>query len=642
MTEQKRAGFDRFLEQKQNQPNAINELWLSHDEEFWSKDPYYHVRLGEKADALSQSMLAHDIFKDGLRLFPGHPRLTQLYSRTLINCGFLLTARDLLTDLVKQGHLDEETLGILGRVYKEMWLIEGEGASDHPHLVKSREVYLGAFNRSKGFYSGINAASISLIMGDGEEAERLARKVIRLCTEAWRKPPYGDYWTVATVAEAFLLLGRQEQAAKYYGIARARSGQDYSKLASTRRQLNLLARYTAVDPKVMETLRIPPVVAFSGHMLDQAGQKKPRFPETAAEPVKRRIAEILQRLDVRIGYASAACGADILFHECLQERGGESNVVLPFAREDFMRTSVNFAGPVWVKRVERILSGSSMVEQATRGGYGGEDQLFAYANRLIMGKAILRSRFLETEPLLLAVWDRARGGKPGGTAESVQTWKASGFPAIVIDPATASVVAHVKTPKPRRSRPEGGSSARPGRQTVAILFADVVGYSRLQEEQIPHYVRGFLGGLAQIVQRAGLQPLYKNSWGDAICFMFADLLEAADCALAMRDMVRHTDWAQMKLPKDLSIRIGLHAGPVYGFNEPLQQRRNFFGSHVNQAARIEPITSPGNVYSSESFAALLLADERNPYDCRYVGVVVLPKEFGKYPIYHVKRMTEVG
>ena len=218
MTEEKKASFDKLLEQK-----SIHELWSSHSEEFWSKDPYYHLRLGKKADTIGQSMFAHDIFKDGLRLFPGHPRLTQLYSLTLIKCGFLLTARDLLTDMVKHGHFDEETLGILGRVHKEMWLIEGGGAPDHPHLVKSRELYLGAFNRSKGFYSGINAASLSLIMGDSVRAERLARKVIRLCAAAWRKTPRGDYWTVATVAEAFLLLGRQEQAARYYGIARARS-----------------------------------------------------------------------------------------------------------------------------------------------------------------------------------------------------------------------------------------------------------------------------------------------------------------------------------------------------------------------------------------------------------------------------------
>ena len=86
----------------------------------------------------------------------------------------------------------------------------------------------------------------------------------------------------------------------------------------------------------------------------------------------------------------------------------------------------------------------------------------------------------------------------------------------------------------------------------------------------------------------------------------------------------------------------MHAGPVYGAREPLQERWNFFGSHGNQAARIEPITSPGNVYASEPFAAMLLADPRNRLDCRYVGVIVLPKEFGSYPIYHIKRKNEVG
>ena len=159
---------------------------------------------------------------------------------------------------------------------------------------------------------------------------------------------------------------------------------------------------------------------------------------------------------------------------------------------------------------------------------------------------------------------------------------------------------------------------------------------------MPRYVRAFLAALADTLRRRRLRPVYKNTWGDAICLVFADPLEAADCALAMRDTIRRTDWNVHGLPRHLKLRIGLHAGPVYCLDEPLMERRNFFGFHVNQAARIEPITSPGNVYASESFAALLLEDPRNPFDCRYVGVVVLPKEFGSYPIYHIKRLTEVG
>jgi class 3 adenylate cyclase len=367
--------------------------------------------------------------------------------------------------------------------------------------------------------------------------------------------------------------------------------------------------------------------------------------------VKRRIAEVLDRLDIRIGYASAACGADVLFHECLRARGGECNVVLPFDRGDFLKTSVSFAGEPWVRRVERVLAESSTVEQATRGGYGGEDHLFSYANRLILGKAMLRSRSLETEPLLIAVWDGKLNGAPGGTAECIETWKQSGFPLVTIDPGNATETYVAAATGSAAASTQRGKSARrtvaspaPGsaQQTVAILFADLVGYSRLREEQVPRYVEGFLAALADTMRRRRLRPVYKNTWGDAICLVFADPLAAADCALAMRDTIRRTDWTRLGLPGHLNLRIGLHAGPAYCLDEPLMERRNFFGSHVNQAARIEPITSPGNVYASEAFAALLLEDPRNPFDCRYVGVVVLPKEFGSYPIYHIKRLTEVG
>jgi class 3 adenylate cyclase len=637
--------FEAYLKAKGSRlGTAIHDMWESRDESAWAKDPYFFIRLGEVAGDLGQTMFAHDVLGEGLRIFPGHVRLTQLFSLQLIKCGFLLTARDLLTGLMNQGNFDEETLGILGRVHKEMWLIEGNGAADHPHLARARELYVGAFRRSRGSYSGINAASLSLIMGDKAVSKRLARDVIRLCAEAVKAPSRRDYWTLATLAEGFLLLGRQETAAKYCRLARGRSDRTYSNLASTRRQFTLLGRYAPVDPQVLGALRIPPVIAFSGHMIDPPDQGRPHFPARAADSVKKQIAAVLDRLDARIGYASAACGGDVLFHECLQERSGESNVVLPFDRGDFFQTSVNAAGGAWTRRAEQVLERSTLVEQVTRGGYEGEDLLFSYANRLILGKAILRSRFLETEPLLLAVWDGARNGRPGGTAECVALWEETGFPSIVIDPSTAEVAERPaavgkRPPKKRAPRRQGGAD---GRRIVAILFADLVGFSRLREEQMPGYVLGFLKTLAEAVDRTGTRPEYRNTWGDAVCFVFDDPVTAARCAISMRDMVRNTDWEKRGLPRDLTMRIGLHAGPVYRMREPLLDRPNFFGFHMNQAARIEPITRPGNVYASEAFASLLLADRRNIFDCRYVGVIVLPKEFGSYPIYHVKRTSEVG
>jgi class 3 adenylate cyclase/tetratricopeptide (TPR) repeat protein len=654
-----RASFDSYIEQNQGDlSTAIHVLWNQRDEQVWATDPYFYTRLGELADKVGQAMFALDVLGEGLKHHQADLRLTQLFSLSKIKCGYLIDARDLLSQLVKQGNQDEETLGILGRVYKEMWLNSSAGSPDHPSLKQSRNLYLKAFINTRGNYSGINAASLSLIMGDTDTAHKLARKVIGICSDSLKaEENKRDYWIIATLGEAFILLGKQKQARKYYGLARKIAGKNYSSVASTRRQLKLLSRYTDVEEAVLATLEIPPVLAFSGHMLDAPTRKKPRFPMDSVETVKQQIERVLGKLDAGISYSSAACGSDVVFLECMQARGGETNVILPFDAEDFYDTSVNFAGEQWIQRADRVLEHASRVNQANRGRYGGDDLLFAYANTMIMGKAILRSRLLETETHLIAVWDGNRNGATGGTSDFIETWESLGMPITAISSTTGEIFlsresshgsegaqrnVSIRKPRTRRSRKAlRKRSAEVGREIVAILFADLVGFSKLKEEQYPSYIEGFLGTLARRLEGSPFLPIYKNIWGDAICFVFEDLLSAAEYAMELRDMVRETEWEQFGLPRNLSIRIGLHVGPVYYAQEPLLKRLNFFGSHVNQAARIEPITTAGNVYASEQFAAFLLANQDNPLECKYVGEIKLPKEFGSYPIYHIKRKTEI-
>ena len=634
-----KRNFDRYLERNSDKiGSVIHDLWASKDDSAWSQEPYYYIKLGETADKLGQAMFAHDILSEGLACFPGDLRLTQIFGLSLIKCGYLLKARELLTELVTKGHQDEETLGILGRVYKEMWLIAGDSDS----LGRSRDLYLKAFVRNRGNYSGINAASLSFILGEREKAAKLARLVIKICFELIRSSKQRDYWVTATLGEAFLLLGRMEEAAKYYSLARRQIKKNFSDLASTRRQLILLSDFTDVPAELAKILVVPPVAAFTGHMIDSADRRTRRFSPDMAGDVKQRIQIILKELGIEIGYSSAACGSDVIFLECIQDRVGETNVILPFDRKDFFSTSVEHAGDDWVNRTRKALEKTSQIEQVTPGRYGGDDLLFSYANRIIMGKTILRSRFLETDPLLLVVWDGKKTGRPGGTSEFIETWEANGYPIKVIDIGAAGARTAAV---PGSAAPTAGvsPSGKKGvkREIVSILFADLVGYSRLTEEQVPHYVEGFLGVLAERFKSLRHKPVFKNIWGDALFFVFRDHRVAAEFALNLRDVVRETDWKSLHLPEDLAIRIGLHVGPVYSAREPIQGQVNFFGSHVNQAARIEPITSPGNVYASEAFASLLIADENTQLDCRYVGIIVLPKKFGRYPIYHVKRKNEI-
>ena len=644
MSEANRQRFENYLEaHKDHLGSIIHDLWDSKDRTVWSKDSFFYVRLGTLADKAGQAMFAHDILEEGMHYFPENVRLIQLFSLSSIKCGFLLNARDLLTGLMKGGHEDEETLAILGRVYKEMWYLTDKAGTKHPHFLRSKNLYLKSYLKNRGYYSGINAASLSLLAGESEIAEKLARSVLKICTGLIKSTASRDYWVYATIGEACTLLGKQEGALSYYDRAKRLVGANFADIASMRRQLKLLSRVTPIAAEVLGNLRIPPVIAFTGHMIDHPERESPRFPARLEEEVARRISGALDELGGQIGYASAASGSDVIFLEQFQTRGGETNVILPFDREDFFHTSVDFAGPDWRSRVEHVLEKCTQIEQATRGKYRGDDVLFSYTNQIIMGKTILRSKFLETDPTLLAVWDGNNSAAKGGTSEFIQMWERRGYPLKVIDLRTTSEVAIApQKPEIRQHLPQPTlPRAKVNRETVAMLFSDIVGYSRLTENQIPAFIEGFLGTVAARLEKLPAIPLYKNLWGDAFYFVFAEYEAAAEYALELRDTMRGTDWAKLGLPAGLSMRIGLHAGPVFRSKEPFLNRDNFFGYNVNQAARIEPITRPGNVYASEQYAALLMGARADHLDCRYVGVIVLPKDFGSYPIYHVKRKNEI-
>jgi class 3 adenylate cyclase len=629
--------------------NVIHDIWDSKNVSQWKKDPFYYIRLGESAYKLGQVMFAYDVLIEGLHYFSENLRLNQLFSLSLIKCGYLKRARDILSGLVKKGNHDEETLGILGRVYKDMWILSGQTPSLSSELKMSRNLYFQAFRKNKGYYSGINAASLSLMLGDKQTAEKLAHIVLRICMQIVQSSSSSLYWCLATLGEGNLILGKIEDAKQYFSRAKEASTKNYSDLASTRRQVKLLSGYINIDQEFLDILEIPRIVAFTGHMIDHPERKTPRFPPELEKEIKKELFFTLESINAGIGYSSAACGSDILFVECMQERNAETNIILPFDREDFINTSVAFSGDEWVNRASRAMEKCSVIIKATDGKYLGDDVLFDYANSIIMGKALLRSALLETEPVLVTVWDGKKQAGPGGTSDFIQVWKSKNLRIETVDiyqrgsSGKRALRARKKDIlKPAaREKMRGAAQFSIRRSIKALLFSDLVGFSTLKEEQIPSYIDEFLRPLAENLNNTRNTPIFRNMWGDALYFVFEDPVSAARYALELRDFVKNRDRQKGNLPGNLNIRIGLHAGPVFSAKEPVLNRINYFGTHVNQAARIEPITSPGNVYASEQFASLLTSDRNNELECKYVGIIVLPKEFGKYPIYLVKRKNEI-
>jgi class 3 adenylate cyclase len=76
--------------------------------------------------------------------------------------------------------------------------------------------------------------------------------------------------------------------------------------------------------------------------------------------------------------------------------------------------------------------------------------------------------------------------------------------------------------------------------------------------------------------------------------------------------------------------------------DPVTKRPNYIGAHVSRAARIEPITPPGEVYASGAFAALARSEEIKEFICTYVGQTPLAKGYGTFPTYVVHRRRALG
>ena len=170
-----------------------------------------------------------------------------------------------------------------------------------------------------------------------------------------------------------------------------------------------------------------------------------------------------------------------------------------------------------------------------------------------------------------------------------------------------------------------------------MIFADVKHFSRLSESQIPDFLRDFVGAVTAVARQSVPAPLFRNTWGDGFFFVFATAGDAARFSLRLRDRVAAIDRKAVGLPNDMSLRIALHAGPVFRFQDQLIERPNYVGSHVNYAARIEPVTPEGRIYATELFAALATLDSPGQFRFDYVGRVPLHKDFGRFPLYELNR-----
>jgi hypothetical protein len=431
------------------------------------------------------------------------------------------------------------------------------------------------------------------------------------------------YWDAASEAEAALVLGDVDRAREALDRAGKAGTDNHASRATTLRQLRMICDLTGIDTAILAPIANPTVVHFCGHRILPPGESG-RFTVEDEPRVAAELRRTFDELGAGFGFGSLAAGADILAAEALLERGAHLQVVLPFDRDEFVRTSVAPAGPDWVHRFERCLAEADEVETATTGEYLDDPVLFDFCSRIAMGDALMRAHFLEAEVHQVAVWDGVQTGGVAGTAVDVSHWGATGRPATIIPVDAASAASEA-------------AEAEPVRQIRGIVFADFAGFSTLTDGQVLAFRDRVMGGLARVIEPFKGELLSGRTWGDGLNLVFQDVGTAAECALAIQSSISDMDFAALGLPSVRGMRVAAHATPVFDGWDPIAGNRVFYGAGVTQTARIEPRTPEGEIYTTHSFAALaMLAGDRS-YDTQYVGTMPTAKGYGSMPLFALRR-----
>lgn len=533
---------------------------------------------------------------------------------------------------------DQDSQSLKARLIKDR-AFEADGEARAALLREAADAYAEVYDTFGGSFPAVNAATLHLLGGEEDEAVDYARKTLAACEKENPETERQKYYHAASVAEAYLAMGEKEEAEEALVRAGSFKGVHFGARATTIKQLKLLCAARGIDASLLRPISVPDVLYYAGHIIAAPGETG-RFPADREDQVKAEIDSYLEAHRPSVAYGSLAAGADILFAEACIEKGIELHLILPFNLTDFIEQSVMPSGGDWVHRFNACLDyfeqGAGGIQRvvtyATDGKFLYDESLFMYGAELAMGLALLRASVLGTGMRMAVVYD-GKGGTGVGTDGSLKMWEDLNLPYHVIDCPGGTGPSHHAGADPVRDE------ERRTRYPRAILFGDVVGFSKLQEEDVPRFHDIFMARISRELKSFGEKVLYKNSWGDALYVVFSDAVDAARFSLSIQKIIADMEFKPAGYEHALQLRLGGHFGPIYQGIDQLCEVETYYGSHVTRAARIEPVTPAGKVYVTESMAASLALSGVDDIDCDYVGPVPLAKDYGEIRMYQLRERS---
>ena len=132
------------------------------------------------------------------------------------------------------------------------------------------------------------------------------------------------------------------------------------------------------------------------------------------------------------------------------------------------------------------------------------------------------------------------------------------------------------------------------RRLLAILVADIAGYSQLMGEDENATVKSLRGHMAAVLPLIGDHGgRVVDTAGDGILAVFQSAVRAVECALAIQSAMGNRN-VDEPADRQMQFRIGINLGDV------IQEGGRVYGDGVNVAARLEALAARGGIVLSGS------------------------------------------
>lgn len=320
----------------------------------------------------------------------------------------------------------EDIMALGGRLSKDLYLTSsGDIALEHAR--NSAHKYEAAFKDTKGYYSGINAATMALIadMPMDIVADR-AKTILGILPDPQTLTPQNHYFIEATRAECHLLLGNTTLAQESLIAAISYDPLNYTAHATTLKQFHMILTKRNAVADWLLPFKPPKPMHYAGTItLDLTANE--------LEALELSVIDHIQKNDIGFGFGSLAAGSDIIIAEALLSQGGKLHIILPCSEDSFLEHSVQPFGGNWVKRFKACIENASSVNVAARQASWPQYQINRLTGQYAMGQAVLHSRYFSVEACQLLIWDKDK--KSSYTAVHAADWKQTEKTQIIISPS---------------------------------------------------------------------------------------------------------------------------------------------------------------------------------------------------------------